>query len=52
MRIGIVGNGKIIANASDGFKKAGIPMTALWCRNEAHGRPVAEKIGIDRCVQL
>lgn len=48
MRIGIVGNGKIIANASDGFKKAGIPMTALWCRNEAHGRPVAEKIGIDQ----
>ena len=47
MKIGIVGNGKIIANASDGFRKADIPMTALWCRNEAHGRPVAEKIGID-----
>lgn len=29
MEIGIVGNGKIIATASGGFKKAGIPMTAL-----------------------
>jgi predicted dehydrogenase len=46
MKIGIAGNGKIIANASDGFQKAGMPMTALWCRNEAHGRPVADRIGI------
>jgi hypothetical protein len=29
MGIGIVGNGKIIATALDGFKKAGIPVAAL-----------------------
>lgn len=46
MKIGIVGNGMIVKEALEALKNQKIAVTALWCRNEEHGRPLTEKYEI------
>ena len=48
IKVGIVGNGLIVQQALGCFKEAGIPCTALWCRNAEKGKPLADEYGIDR----
>lgn len=48
MKLGITGNGKIIHMAMDSLKEKYIPVEAMWCRNEAHGRPVCEEYDIEK----
>jgi predicted dehydrogenase len=45
MKIGIVGNGGIVQSALGHLKDAAIEVPALWCRNEAKGRPLQEQYG-------
>lgn len=46
MKIGIVGNGGIVQQALRSLKDAEIDTPALWCRNEAKGKPVCDAFGI------
>lgn len=48
IKVGIVGNGLIVQQALACFKEAGIPCTALWCRNAEKGKPLAEEYGIEK----
>lgn len=48
MKIGIVGNGGIVHPAVQAMQKEGIAVSALWCRNEERGRPVADQYGIEK----
>lgn len=45
MKLGIVGNGMIVQSALEHLQEAHIEAPALWCRNEAKGRPLQEKYG-------
>jgi len=46
MKVGIVGNGMIVPIAIEAMQRGGIAVTALWCRNEAKGKPIVEKYQI------
>ena len=46
MKVGIVGNGMIVPIAIEAMLRAEIKVTALWCRNEAKGKPIVEKYQI------
>lgn len=46
MKVGIVGNGMIVPIAIEAMLRAEIEVTALWCRNEAKGKPIVEKYQI------
>ena len=46
MKVGIVGNGMIVPIAIEVMQRGGIAVTALWCRNEAKGKPIVEKYQI------
>ena len=46
MKVGIVGNGMIVPIAIEAMLRAEIKVTALWCRNEAKGKPIVEKYRI------
>ena len=46
MKVGIVGNGMIVPIAIEAMQRGGIAVTALWCRNEAKGKPIVEKYRI------
>ena len=46
MKLGIAGNGMIVKTVLNELKGTGIEATALWCRSEERGRPVADEFGI------
>ena len=46
MKVGIVGNGMIVPIAIEAMLRAEIKVTALWCCNEAKGKPIVEKYQI------
>lgn len=46
MKIGIVGNGGIVKEALKALKNQKIAVTALWCRNREHGKPLTDAYGI------
>ena len=46
MKLGIVGNGGIVKEALKALRNQKIGVTALWCRNEEHGKPLKEEYGI------
>ena len=46
MKVGIVGNGMIVPIAIEAMLRTEIKVTALWCRNEAKGKPIVEKYQI------
>ena len=48
MKLGIVGNGMIVKTVLNELKDTDIEATALWCRSEERGRPVAAEFGIEK----
>ena len=48
MKLGIVGNGMIVKTVLHELKKTDIESTALWCRSEERGKPVAEAFNIKK----
>ncbi len=42
MKLGIVGNGRIVQEVLQILTEHGYEIPALWCRNEEHGRPVVD----------
>lgn len=48
MKIGIIGNGGIVMTALEALRICGIEVSALWCRNEAKGKPVCVLYGIEK----
>ena len=48
MKLGIVGNGMIVKTVLNELKDTDIESTALWCRSEDRGRPVADAFGIEK----
>ena len=48
MKLGIVGNGRIVKTVLNELKDTDIEATALWCRSEERGRPVAAEFGIEK----
>lgn len=46
MKLGIVGNGKIVQIALESLKDTDISINALWCRNEENGKPLVSKYNI------
>lgn len=47
MKLGIVGNGKIVQQALKSLKDTDIKVEALWCRNEMKGKPLVLEHHID-----
>lgn len=48
MKLGIVGNGMIVKTVLHELEKTDIESTALWCRSEERGKPVADAFGIEK----
>lgn len=48
MKIGVVGNGGIVAAALQAFCEAEIEVHALWCRSAEKGKPLVEKYQIEK----
>lgn len=48
MKLGIVGNGMIVKTVLHELEKTDIESTALWCRSEERGKPVAEAFNIKK----
>ncbi len=46
MKIGIVGNGKIVPVAIEAMIQGNITISSLWCRNKEKGKPIVEKYHI------
>ncbi len=48
MKLGMTGNGMIVKMALHSLKDTDIEVKALWCRNEAKGRPLTDAFGIEK----